>query len=261
VRHADKHYMGPELYYWYAGAQALICVGALWLWRVKRAPGAMLIALAAAMLAYESAVIGVGHLIGQGHTLETLNLFRYGIFLTTGPLTALAALRISIAADIRSISTGPGRLICRAIITLLLAYGLYVGIGGFALEPACLDGTLRYAARVPETQFCSADQVVSNSTTVPISLIVSDILVAIIGAAVWGKRKWPWLFVASIGVFAAARFPYDQFGQSISNASALLWMLAFAITSARFASTSGSTFDTFAATLSFASREVRSRDL
>jgi len=253
--------MGPELYYWYASAQALICVSALWLWRSKRAPGAMLIALAAAMLAYESAVIGVGHLIGPGETLETLNLFRYGIFLTTGPLTALAALRISLAANIRSISTGPGRMICRATITLLLAYGLYVAVGGFALEPACLDGTLRYAARVPETQYCSVDQVASNSTRVPISLIVSDILVAIIGAIIWGKRSWPWLFVASIAVFAAAKFPYDQFGQSISNASALLWMLAFAITSARFASTSASTFDTFGSTLSIAARRPRSQDL
>ncbi|MGI9344409.1 MAG: hypothetical protein ACR2QV_16370 [Gammaproteobacteria bacterium] len=253
--------MGPELYYWYAGVQTLICAWALWLWRVKRAPGATLIALASAMLAYESAVIGVGHLIGQGQTLETLNLFRYGIFLTTGPLTALAALRISLAANIRSISTGPGRMICRATITLLLAYGLYVAVGGFALEPACLDGTLRYAARVPETQFCSADQVTSNSTSVPISLIVSDILVAIIGATLWGKRSWPWLFVASIAVFAASKFPYDQFGQSISNASALLWMLAFAATSARFASLPDDNANTFTSTMSFATRSPRSQDL
>jgi hypothetical protein len=57
--------MGPEVYFWYAGTQAAICVWSLWLWRTKSAPGAAELVVIAACLTYDNAVLATGHLLGR----------------------------------------------------------------------------------------------------------------------------------------------------------------------------------------------------
>lgn len=259
--------MGPEVYFWYAGAQAAICAWALRLAQHKRAPGALIIALGAGVLVYDNAVLGVGHLLGEGQLLETLSLARYGLFVSIAPVTLIAALRIGAAARVRALQAGPWLWGAWAIILALLAHGFWFVFGGLQLEPACIDGTLRYSALVTESQLCSPGQEPLTAARMPISVIVSDILVAIIGAAICGKRAWPWLFVGSIVVFVAAKFPPSQFGPFIGNASAIAWMLAFAVSSARFASMPADEADTFASrmdfndTASFATRTLHKEDL
>lgn len=259
--------MGPQVYFWYAGAQALICAWALWLWRQKCAPGALIIAAGAAMLLYNEAVLAVGHLLGQGPLLETLSRFRYGVYVTVAPLSLIAAVRIAAAAHVQVLRSGPWLWSAWAVIVLLLVHGFAFAIGGLRLEPACLGGALRYAAEVPANQVCNPGQVPLAASVMPVSVMVSDIVVAIIGATIWGKRSWPWLFLGSFVVFVAAKFPQAQYGPLIGNASAVAWTLALVATSARFASMPVTPCDTFTSTIhfndtaSFATRTLHKKDL
>lgn len=243
--------MGPELYYWYAGAHALICAWALWIWHTKSAPGALVIAIIAATLVYDNTVLGAGHLLGQGPLLEFLSRVRYAIFVSVGPVIVIAAMRIAAAARLKSMQSGPWRWVAWGLVAVMLVDGARFAIAGFALEPACLDGMLRYASRVPATQVCNAGQAPLNASGMPISVMICDTMVAIIGAVIWGKRAWSWLFIGSLLVFLAAKFPMAQFGPAISNASIIGWMLAFVVSSQRFASMPENATDTFTSTMDF----------
>lgn len=72
-------YMGPAVFYFYAGAQASLCAWSIWLWRTKSAPASGLLAAITAALAYDNVVLASGHILGLGESLELLTRYRYAL--------------------------------------------------------------------------------------------------------------------------------------------------------------------------------------
>lgn len=235
---ADTRYMGPEVYFWYAGAQAAICAWSFWLWRTKSAPGASIIALIAANLAYDNLVLAGGHIVGLGGTLELLSRYRYAFYVINAALLPLAAARIAAAAGVESMRSGPWRNALLLSVLVMFGYGLWYSVSGFDLAPSCYEGIVRYSVNAPANQLCFADQEPLIDSGVPLNGVACHILVTILGAAILGKRRWPWLFVASMALFIAEKFPPAQFGPMVTNAVMIVWLFGFVISAQRFASPS-----------------------
>ncbi len=230
--------MGPEVYFWYAGAQAAICAWSFWLWRAKSAPGSALLAMITATFAYDNLVLASGHLIGLGEPLELLSRYRYAFYVINAALFPLAAARIGAAAGLESMRSGPLRNAVLLCVLVMFGYGLWFSLSGFDLAPSCYEGIVRYSVNVPANQLCFAAQEPLIDSGVPLNAVVAHILVTILGAAILGKRKWPWLFVASMTLFVAEKFPPADFGPVVTNAVMICWLLGFVVSSQRFASPS-----------------------
>ncbi|MBT8445388.1 MAG: hypothetical protein KJO13_11615, partial [Gammaproteobacteria bacterium] len=135
--------MGPEVYFWYAGAQAAICVWSLWLWRAKSAPGSAPLAMITATFAYDNLVLASGHLIGLGEPLEFLTRYRYAFYVINAALFPLAAARIAAAAGLESMLAGPWRNALMLTMLLMFGYGMWFALSDFDLAPSCYEGIVR----------------------------------------------------------------------------------------------------------------------
>ncbi|NND35861.1 MAG: hypothetical protein HKN81_01890 [Gammaproteobacteria bacterium] len=189
-----------------------------------------------ATFAYDNLVLASGHLIGLGEPLEFLTRYRYAFYVINAALFPLAAARIAAAAGLESMLAGPWRNALMLTMLLMFGYGMWFALSDFDLAPSCYEGIVRYSVNVPVNQLCFADQEPLIRSGVPLNGVLSHILVTILGAAILGKRRWPWLFVASMTLFAADKLPPVQFDPAVTNAAMICWLIGFVASSQRFAS-------------------------
>lgn len=183
-----------------AGVQILLSVTA---WRTGT-PGRLTGVLGCA-LAYDSAVVAGGALLGEGQLLETLSLGRFLIHALGTPLVVPCAV-LALGAGRRALGAA------WAAAGALAVLGAATTLPGLRLEPRTWADTLRYADAEPGG--------------VPVAAVLAIVVLLLIGAVAWIRRTTPWIALGALAVFAAsaaafAAPPLGNLGETLMLAGLL----------------------------------------
>ena len=232
--------MGAWIHPLYTLAHAAVLYWLIATWRTSPRReircAAAIAALTAAGLVYDNALISLGGIIGLGETLKTLSYPRYLLHALVTPMMIFAMVQISAAAEVSFVRRPVVRWGAGALALVLIPVGIFEGLVGLELQPACFQGVVRYASSVPEFALCNPDQVVAASAGgLPIPPVTAVFVVLILGAALWRLRGWPWAFLAGLVMFVGAAFPISRFGLLPGNGAEVIFVAGFAAAAARFA--------------------------
>ncbi|MGW0364666.1 hypothetical protein [Streptomyces sp. NPDC002990] len=161
-----------------AAVQILLAVTA---WHTG--PPGRLTSLLGCALAYDSAVVAGGVLLGAGPVLETLNFGRFLVHALGTPLVvpcAVLALRAGRTA------VGAAWVAAGALAVL----GAATTLPGLRLEPRTWADTLRYAD--------------AESGGFPLAAVLAIVVLLVIGVVAWIRRTTPWIALGALAVFAAS---------------------------------------------------------
>ncbi len=163
---------------WFFALGAILTLTlAVLLWRLS-APLAALTGLA---LAYDNAVIALGHTIGPGEALQTLNAGRFWAHALVTPMMIWAGLKLI---------GYPWRWPFAAVTTVLIGLGIYTDTVQLDLVAREESGVLRYANAAAQGP--------------PIPAVVTIVILAGIGVVLWRRAKVPWLLAGALAMFVAA---------------------------------------------------------
>nr|WP_029249950.1 hypothetical protein [Microbulbifer agarilyticus] len=219
----------------YALCHTTLCVWACSLWKSRRAPGAALIALVCAALTYDNIILSIGASIGIGPLLESLSWPRFVMHAVLTPLLLVVASKTAQCAGL-SWTRGPKwNWFIWLLVPLMILLGVYEGLIGLELVPACFDDTLRYTSNLHPTQLCFEGQQPVTGNGPPIPSIVATLLTLIVGIGLWRQFRWPWMTVGATIMFFTAAIPPSLLGPAPGNGGEVLLLASLAFSVARFA--------------------------
>ncbi|MCY0949107.1 hypothetical protein [Streptomyces sp. H27-S2] len=157
-------------------------------------------------LAYDSAVVAAGALLGEGRLLESLSAGRFIIHVLGTPLVLPCA-----ALALRSGRAALG--VAWATAGALAVLGAVTTLPGLDLRPRSFADTLRYADAGPDG--------------FPVAAVLAIVLLLLIGIAAWVSRGTPWIALGALAVFAAsaaafAAPPLGNLGEALMLAGLLV---------------------------------------
>lgn len=124
-----------------AAAHLAVVVGVL---RGRQVPGARLVAVVAALLVVDNAVLAVGALVGEGPTLRGLNLVRFVGHALLTPLLVVTARALTAGSGVRRAGLPAARRAALAVTALLVVAAVATDLRGLELVPITEGGILRY---------------------------------------------------------------------------------------------------------------------
>lgn len=167
---------------------------------------------------YDNSIIGLGAFIGEGPTLESLNLPRYVAHALLTPLWLIGAGAIGRRMGVRWLQ---GRIGIGAMCTLavaLIALSVWNDLSAIELEPERWAGTLRY---VNEGHILPGP---------PIPSILTIVMMIAVGIGVWSRGKWPWMLAGAVFMFLAAGAQSSPLGPISSSAGEVALAIALLAT-------------------------------
>ncbi|TCJ97098.1 hypothetical protein [Nocardia alba] len=179
----------------------LVCVGLLWV-RTARAPRVLLLGVVGLGIAYDSAVFGLGALIGEGTVLHGLSVGRFVGHALLTPLLVLWAVD-RVGASVR------WRRAAVVLTVILVGWGLIGELAHLRLVPRRFADTLRYAGETP---------------AVPIPALVVTVVLLAAGTILWRADglRFPLLGIALLVVASGAAAlcpPLGNVGEAIMLAA------------------------------------------
>ncbi|MFC4111695.1 hypothetical protein [Nonomuraea zeae] len=170
-------------------------------------PGLWIPCVVAVGVAYDSAVVGAGRLIGEGPALEALSTGRFAAHAVLTPLLIVHA-----AVLVRRGLVVPAWVLAGALVVLDA-----VGLASLRLEPRWWADVLRYASADPSGP--------------PVAALVTTVILLAAGVTLWARRRTPWLFAgaAVLLVTAGAAVVWPILG----NAGEAVLIAAIAVTGRR----------------------------
>lgn len=178
-------------------------------------PGALPL-LVVAGLVYDNAVLGLGRFVGEGPTLETLNVARYGIHAVATPLLVVTARWCLARAGV-----GWARTPAAAVGAVALAAGLVV------LEVVTVLSDLRLAPRTEHGVLAYADVA---ETGPPVMVIVVGLALVVAGFGVWRGDGWAWLLVGSALMLVGSAVPVPVDSGAVTNLFELVLLVSVVAT-------------------------------
>jgi len=218
----------------YGVGHALVSVWLIKMMVERKLPFVGLFVVVGVTLIYDNWMIAFGHLIGFGDLLLTLNYPRFCIHETVTPFLLVAIAALGQRAGISWCGNRNVRL-------LLWAAAIFFAVRGglhlldLQLQEACFEGTQRYATSTSPAQFCYDGQVQGPSNGPPIPAVLATLLGLMVGARMWIRDKFPWYFLASLFMFAAAGLgPMLARGFTLGNGGELVLQFGTALTIAYY---------------------------
>ncbi|UGY91948.1 hypothetical protein [Streptomyces gobiensis] len=141
------------------------------------------IALLGCALAYDSAVVAVGTVLGHGPPLETLSTGRYLLHAVLTPLVVPCAAML--LGSGRAVVAGAWGTAC-----VLAVAGTWATLPGLDLEPRHWADTVRYADAEPGG--------------VPLAAVAAMLLLLGAGVVLWRRRRVPWLALGAVALLVAS---------------------------------------------------------
>lgn len=213
----------------------------IWCWgwyawsRNERPRALFLVLFSGTLLFYDNLRIGIGRFIGQGEFLEAMTVVTFAWHWTMLPLLVIAAGIIARRAGLgwaqSRFAMGGFCLVASAMIALDAPK-----IFDLQLYPACLGDTVRYTTNVGADSLCSPDDpVITGGPGAALVAILTNIIVLIVGIAVWVRHRWPWMALGAGSMFiAAGAFGGSYYGLPIANFGEILITLGLITTALRF---------------------------
>ena len=216
-------------------ADTVLLVWTVRRWREFRHPVLGVLTFLILALPYDTALVGVGRWIGVGEQLESLSGPRFTLFALSVPLILIINASLAKLAGFRWAQprwfVGSVCLLATRLLVLSWRQILFFP----ELYPACWGDTLRYVPSVAPTQICTTGQAgVSLPGTLPVSAILALPSMVVLGAALWWRRRWPWLFVGTLAGLTFLGLPPATVGPIPGFFGDALNMLALVTTAVHF---------------------------
>ena len=217
----------------------------LWGWRAwsrnGRPRALFLILFGGTLLFYDNLRIGLGRFIGEGELLQAMTVPAFVWHWTMLPLLVIAA---GIIARTAGLGWAQSRFAMGAfcvVASILIALDI-PKIFDFDLYPTCVADTVRYSTNVGANALCNPeDQVVTGGPGAALVAILTNVIVLLVGIALWIQRGWKWLALGSGAMFiAAGAFAGSYWSLPIANFGEILITLAMIASALRFAPGRGS---------------------
>lgn len=219
----------------------------IWVWGWKcwaqygRPRGLFLVLFGGTLLWYDNFRIGIGRFIGEGELLQTMTVPAFAWHWTMLPLLVIAAGSIAKSAGLAWAQPkwviGAFCVVASVLIALDVPY-----LWQIDLYPACVADTLRYTTTVTELQFCSPDAVAIEGAGSPFVAITVNVIVLLVGIALWVQRGWAWMALGSGAMFVAAGLGpplFPRWSLPIANFGEILITLGMITTAIHFARAAG----------------------
>ncbi|MFI8293427.1 hypothetical protein ACIGBL_30245 [Streptomyces sp. NPDC085614] len=142
-----------------------------------------LTAILGCALAYDSAVVAAGALVGEGPALEALSVGRFVVHVLATPLVLPCA-----ALTLRAGRTA--LLGAWTIAGALVVLGTVTTLPGLHLRPRAWADTLRYADAAPGA--------------FPVAAVLAIVVLLLVGLTAWIQRSTPWIALGALAVLAAS---------------------------------------------------------
>jgi hypothetical protein len=199
-----------------AVAHGSIVVWMVRLWRTKRAPGDLLIATICGTIAYDNLIGIIAVLSGTDSILESMSGMRWAMHSIFTPFMMIIVMEISAAAGNRAVGKRPVKALIWVTVLLFSGHGVVVDLMGIDLGlPATDDFGAVLGARV--------------------GTLVTEALILVLGADLWRRHGWPWLFVGGVAMLVAAITRPVVLGLNLGSDGAIILLAAFAVSAARLA--------------------------
>ncbi len=216
-------------------ADTVLLVWTLRRWREFRHPVLGLLAFLILALPYDTALVGAGRWLGQGGLLEVLSGPRFMLFALSVPLILIINASLAKLAGFRWAQPRwfVGAVCLLATGFLLLSWRQILFFPD--LYPACWADTLRYVPSVTPTQVCSPGQVSAGSPgPLPLAALLALPSMVALGAVLWWRRRWPWLFAGTLAGLTFLGLPPSAVGPVPGFFGDALNMLALVATAVHF---------------------------
>ncbi|WP_194818199.1 hypothetical protein [Nocardia sp. XZ_19_385] len=132
-------------------------------------------------MAYDSAVFGLGAMLGEGQLLHALSIGRFVGHVVLTPLLLIWAAQCVFRVRMRW---------AWLLTVVLIAWGAVADLLDLHLIPRQFADTLRYA---PEAH-----------SGPPIPALVVSVALLLAGIMLWRRQSWPWLALATAVLFVAS---------------------------------------------------------
>ncbi|MFF3214398.1 hypothetical protein ACFYYB_27510 [Streptomyces sp. NPDC002886] len=150
---------------------------------LRAGPAGLLTALLGCALAYDSAVVSVGVLLGEGPALETLSVGRFVAHAVGTPLVLPCAI-LALRGGRASLAGG------WVIVVSLIGLGCATTLSGLHLRSRTWADTLRYADAEPGA--------------FPVAAVLAIVILLAIGVAAWIRLRTPWIALGALAVLACS---------------------------------------------------------
>ncbi|MFZ1771775.1 MAG: hypothetical protein WAU00_21365 [Caldilinea sp.] len=211
--------MSYFLYALYTLLYFLLLIWGLRLWlAASRLSTALLLAVTFGVF-YDNLILALGNVIGASALLWGLSLPRFLLHQLLLPWLILAMVDLARQAGhpwTQSRVAWWGGVLASALVMLA---GAATRLAGLTLEPAVLDGVMRYVA--------------VGVSGPPIVSIVSVGFAGIAGIAFWRHDAWPWITLAVLLAFFGEIIPDEAWRRAVGSAFELLLMAVLFLTQQR----------------------------
>lgn len=194
-------------------------------WAVRRAlqtrrAGAAFLALLAFGLLYDNLILSIGNLLGEGDLLHALSVPRFVLHQLALPWVIVSAFEILQAAGHAWAQKRSTQVGVRAGAFIVMVLGILTRLVPMHLEPAFVDGVLRYAAEGVKGP--------------PIVSIAGVGFSGVMGFLLWRRTGWVWLWPVVVLVFIVEGIPVDFLRRVLGSGVEVIYMTVLLLADQKF---------------------------
>lgn len=169
-------------------------------------------------LVYDNFLIAGGVLIGEGPLLESLNLGRFLVHATVTPVLVAWGLHTLRRAGYPWAQTRGYQVFSIACAVALMVLEYVTEIRGLRLEADYDHGALSYSS--------------TGNDGPPVMVLVVAVVLLVVGALLWRRSDWPWLFVGTTVMTVGSAIPIPINSGAVTNVFELVLLLSVVSTTA-----------------------------
>ena len=213
-------------YVLYGGINLVLLALALRQLRAGNRGALLVLGLGIAALIYDNLVIGLGHYLGEGPALQSLNLPRFWLHAFVTPLFGLVGLWLARNAAVEWAWSRKAALTFGTLTALIIALGAYYDVLLLQMAPVYAGETVRY----------------KNAATAgpPLPALKVMMMLIFCGIGVFIRTRWTTLLVSTVAAFAILAFA-SSIGP-VANLGEICMVLGLVLTARRFPAISRAEF-------------------
>ena len=181
-------------------------------------------------LIYDNGILAIGHLVGEGQLLETLNSGRFWLHALFTPMLILFSLFVMREANIPFAKKPWALYVFGALTLIAIMVEYFIELNGLKLEPQEAYGVLSYTSTHD-----------ASGPPPMILLVLVSLFIAAITLAV--KRKWWCMLIGTVVMTIGSAVPIDVGSDAITNAFELFLLITLMWTGIYFSNEAANKVD------------------
>ena len=204
-------------YFFIAIVDLALLIWALNICKKFPTPAVILSTVPLSLLWFDNITVSLGSTLGDGQPLLALNFVRFMGHYVLLPATIIA---IGSMARLANFKIAQSKWFIGAfcvVATYFSIHDLYL-FSQASFYPSCFADTFRYTTHISDFTACSADaDIGAGFKIMPWPAMTLSIMTLILGAFLWWRRGWKWLFIGAAVALPLFAIPYASTGGIFGN--------------------------------------------